>query len=278
MRAEQAVANAWADRISQMIVQSVIANFEELPKDCMQSGDDSCLQNVWEEFCVQAQLEESAFWDMYLDMANDFLEASVVELDQDEQLALWLRTEPGWDWNFDHQEDKNADAIAPIAVDEIVTHLSEQLLRAAADYESDTIERYLSQSEYEYEEDDEDEVDCEDVRQEDTVDSVSKKLLTDDGDRRSITPYIRVLEHLSYILECAALNYLGEAKSELLNLAGHLESDDHFAIENSANIAEELRAAECFYRHENTPSKASSILIRVSRGLWKPVMNYISDE
>lgn len=157
MRAEQEVANAWADRIAQMIVQSVITNLNELPKDCMQSGDDSCLQNVWEEFCVQVQGEESFFWDTYLDIAYDFLEASVAKLDPDEQLALWLVTEPGWSWNYDHKEDKDTDAIAPIAVDEIVTHLNEQLLCAAADYESATIERHLSRLEGEEDEEDEDE-------------------------------------------------------------------------------------------------------------------------
>jgi hypothetical protein len=160
MRPEQAVTAFLADKISRSVVQSVITYLEGLPRDCMQSGDDSPLKNVWEEYCAQVQGEESVFWDAYTDTAESALHDAVEKLDRYEKLALWLQTDSGWDWNYDHAEDQQADELAPVAIDEIVSHLRDALDRAAADYESETLERYkygLDPDEESVDEDDEEE-------------------------------------------------------------------------------------------------------------------------
>lgn len=41
-------------------------------------------------------------------------------------------------------------------------------------------------------------------------------------------PVIKTLEHLSYVIECVAMDYLGEAKYELECLCLKLESDSEF--------------------------------------------------
>lgn len=156
MRPEQAVASAWADKIARTIVQSVIAYFEGLPRDCMQSGDNSSLLNVWEEYCAQVQDEESVFWDVYSEMADDELAAAVEKLDRYEKLALWLQTDEGWDWNYDYMEGQDAHEVAPVLTEEIVRYLKDKLHSAAADYESETLDRYIYQMDEadEYEEED----------------------------------------------------------------------------------------------------------------------------
>lgn len=58
-----------------------------------------------------------------------------------------------------------------------------------------------------------------------------------------LLPLLRVLDDLAYIVECAALDIMGEGKSELSRLCDHLENDASHAIEGRQEIAVELRQA-----------------------------------
>lgn len=85
-----------------------------------------------------------------------------------------------------------------------------------------------------------------------------------------ISPYLLTLDHLGYILECAALNYNGEGKTELQRLVDLLESDPRFSIENRAEVVSQLREALQLYMHGSS-AHATGILSGVSRRLWSPV-------
>ena len=77
-----------------------------------------------------------------------------------------------------------------------------------------------------------------------------------------------VLDHLSYITECLAQEFLGEAKTELANLANNLKSDNSFQFYGSQHLAESLDDAYLLLRHRKDRD-AIAIVCSNSRTLWK---------
>ena len=71
----------YCDRIVRLV--------QDLPDDCRQSGDDSVLTDVWEE---------------YLDVVTSLIHSEVKGLDTATKRAIWLQTEEGMDWTFDNDE------------------------------------------------------------------------------------------------------------------------------------------------------------------------------
>jgi hypothetical protein len=83
-----------------------------------------------------------------------------------------------------------------------------------------------------------------------------------------MTATLTILNHLNYIIECVALDYLGEAKSSLTDLCKHLESDSsEYAIENRKLMASQLHAVLEAYRHGDNTA-AISLLVQINRSLW----------
>lgn len=114
--------------------------------DCRLSGDDSILQNVWEEVCVQAQAEHSVYWDAYIETIESLLVQAVNALTPVERQNLWLRTDNGEEWEGENDVSEGAGAdIAkpPVYLDDIVDYLKDRLLTTAYDYENVNIRDYL---------------------------------------------------------------------------------------------------------------------------------------
>jgi hypothetical protein len=135
-----------ADISADTIVDDTICRLQERT-DCRLSGDDSNLQNVWAEICVQMQGEESVAWDAYVGMIDASLLSAVDALKPVERQSLWLETEGGLEWQDENEDDDDGerakDRTAPVDVDEIVNYLKELLLAEAADFENDNIRRFL---------------------------------------------------------------------------------------------------------------------------------------
>jgi hypothetical protein len=163
MRIEEAVTKAWASVLTEQILQEVMSGLRQMKFDLMLSGEDSGLKNVWEEVCVQVQLEESFFWDAYLETIEQAIAVRLDELDRAVLLALWSTTDSGWDWIFDHHGDKDGDHEAPVDQSEIISALRGKLLAMAADYTNSNISRFHALhygcDYYEGEEDDEEDAD-----------------------------------------------------------------------------------------------------------------------
>lgn len=170
MRIEEHIVASWAAKLSERAVTDVVLHLEGM--EATLSGD-SGLENVWEEVCAQVQGEESIDWSTYEDIIVDLLHSVVKGLDRDAQLALWAATDSGWDYIYDHHADKNGAVGAPLDIGAIVAKLKEDVLSAAADYESPRLYRYIwGEDDPEYDEDeeyeeDEDEADAEEESQED---------------------------------------------------------------------------------------------------------------
>ena len=81
---------------------------------------------------------------------------------------------------------------------------------------------------------------------------------------------LKILEHLSYILECFLVCANGEAKSELDTLINRLDSDPRYAVGDAGEIALKLRRAVEDYS-DGEERRGASLLGQVSRSLWKRV-------
>jgi hypothetical protein len=144
MRAESAVANAWATELSERIVRQAITDLEEMPYDCPLPGEDCGLESMWEEICVQVQGEPSYEWDVYVETMETIVGGLIEELPRSARLALWLKTDQGCDWLHDHRDDERGEDAAPLCNDEITAVLMSGLLEKARDFQNDRISRYLS--------------------------------------------------------------------------------------------------------------------------------------
>ena len=85
-----------------------------------------------------------------------------------------------------------------------------------------------------------------------------------------MSPLLTVLNDLSWVIECAAQDHMGEGKSELALLCSNLRDDPEYRIEDRAEIAAELEVALMAYRPGDIAEGATK-LTSISRRLWKVV-------
>jgi hypothetical protein len=127
--------------VCQRISRQVIRNLQGLnDKNSLLSGDDSGLVNIWDEVCVQMQLEESCFWDVYEDLIETFVRSYVEKLPDHERDAAWLITFEGESWNCEPEDDRDPD---PVFHDDIVKHISGYVLTTGNDWSNHRIRSYI---------------------------------------------------------------------------------------------------------------------------------------
>lgn len=80
-----------AEGVCQRVTSSVISGLQQ-QRSCCLSGEDSGLQNAWDEICVQLQQGYYIFWDSYDLTVRAFVEQEVRKLRTFEQQAVWLQT------------------------------------------------------------------------------------------------------------------------------------------------------------------------------------------
>lgn len=80
---------------------------------------------------------------------------------------------------------------------------------------------------------------------------------------------LRPLDDLAWLLECAALTYTGELKSELDGLCVRIrEREDGYTAEPVRTALPQLEAALAAYRADR-PLDGAGLLSRVSRAWWQ---------
>ena len=144
MRIEQHIVAAWARQLSDKLIKDSIEALVQMDGHELLSGEDSGLNNVWEEICVQVQQEESIYWDVYVETMEYLLADSPDLLDQDARMALWVVTDEGSDYVDAHHADDDGVGDVPVLEDEIVSELKDKLLSAAANYSNSRITRFLT--------------------------------------------------------------------------------------------------------------------------------------
>ena len=108
------------------------------------SGDDSGMENVWEEICVQVQYDEFPMWGAYVETAKALLVGDVEDLPAHEREALWLRSDQGDEWD---SEDENEREAYPVLNDDIVDYLwNEHLLPEAGRFSNERTRGYFDRA------------------------------------------------------------------------------------------------------------------------------------
>jgi hypothetical protein len=135
---EDAVIRQLAKAAVDRTVAAAVTKLDEM-HDCL-SGDDSPLETVWEEICVQVQHEQSFSWDAYDQVVRDLIEGELPNLQDFELTAIWFQTDEGLDWVCTDPEDRDNDVFMN---DDVINHIADALYSLAADFERDRIREYL---------------------------------------------------------------------------------------------------------------------------------------
>lgn len=138
----------WAQKVRDDLVMKTMSHLMQ-QKD-LTSGDDTCLENNWEEYCIQVQDEESIAWDAYQDHIEMLMSGYFEELPLLEQLTLWLCCDDGMKWYYDQNREADFKIDdAPIVFEECHRELLSALNEVATEYSNDNIERYIHRFEEE---------------------------------------------------------------------------------------------------------------------------------
>ena len=109
--------------------------------DCLQSGYDSLLVNLWEEIVVQVKDEVSFTWELYRDTVLDIIFFHLDKLPLHSKQAIWLQTDPGIEWDCD---EALASDLCPTNIKDISQYIFDNyLIEAAGEYTNDRIEKFL---------------------------------------------------------------------------------------------------------------------------------------
>lgn len=139
---ERTIVNTVAEQAAQRITRKVIAALQKLNQTL--SGDDSELETTWDEICAQVQFEQSVYWDVYDETVRDLVESLAAKLPKHERGAIWLQTDPGFDWLL---EDSNVREAYPVSDEDIVDYLTREYIYVEADrWTNDRIRAFLDRS------------------------------------------------------------------------------------------------------------------------------------
>lgn len=119
MRTEKDILREFARDIAERISRKTISALQKITDTL--SGEDSELNNAWDEICVQVQSEQSFFWDAYDETVQSFVSAYVEELKPHEKSALWFQTEQGWDWLYEPEEEREENP--PVLMEDITQYI-----------------------------------------------------------------------------------------------------------------------------------------------------------
>lgn len=130
------IARELGELLSQRLINGCIRDLQKMKSSGL-SGEDSDLQNVWDEICVQQQIEESIYWSAYLETINCVIKSRLDDLKLYELDAVWLLTSEGEYW-----EEENERETYPVSKTEVTAHLQYELLNKANDWSNARITKY----------------------------------------------------------------------------------------------------------------------------------------
>lgn len=141
---ESAIVKSVAESAAKRVTRKVIAELQRL-NNALLSGEDSGLQNTWDEICVQVQDEESFAWDTYVQTMESVVGAQLSALSTHECESLWLQTSEGEDWLCDEPAERHD---SPVVNDDIVRWMvSNHIIPAADNWSNPRIRAYIEHPE-----------------------------------------------------------------------------------------------------------------------------------
>jgi hypothetical protein len=107
---ESRIVRQVAEDAAERVTRRVIAALQRLTSKL--SGDDSGLESIWEELCVQMQFQESFAWEAYDETVRANVEEFVADLAPHERDAIWLQTDVGHEWEFSEPQDRKREPVS----------------------------------------------------------------------------------------------------------------------------------------------------------------------
>jgi len=140
---ESFIVRQLAEHVARRLTLRAIEDLQSMT-EVLGSGDDSGLESVWEEICVQVQYDQSVIWEAYVETMEGLLFGLVDDLPSHEQEALWLVTDQGEEW--DCEDDDRREAY-PVLHEDIVRYLlNEHLLPDAGRWSNERTAAYLERA------------------------------------------------------------------------------------------------------------------------------------
>ena len=132
-----------ADHLCRSVAAKVISDLQEITDRLF--GDESGLENLWEEICVQRQADLSVAWDTYEETVSALIEAHLEDLSGLDREAIWRQTDAGIEWECENLEQ---DEFAPPAsLRDITRFIAERHVFGHADrFSNDRIVAFLNAS------------------------------------------------------------------------------------------------------------------------------------
>ncbi len=131
---------AVADEACSRCTKQVIANLQTR-KDRLLFGEDSGLQNDWDEVCVNMQSEPSDRWSIYNDTVTAIVKIQVESLKDCEREAIWLQTPRGGEWRSESCETRDA---YPVCLPDVVHHILKSLYAEAKHWSNHRVRAYVN--------------------------------------------------------------------------------------------------------------------------------------
>lgn len=138
---EARIVEAVAEEAANSVCRKVIRELQSM-KDTL-SGEDSGLENTWDEICAQIQYEPSIYWDAYDETVRAIVFRHVRALKAHQSDAVWLQTREGSDWIDEEPEDR--EEIEDMHSDVTEYILDEYVYEQAGKWSNARIESYLDQ-------------------------------------------------------------------------------------------------------------------------------------
>jgi hypothetical protein len=145
VKSEKEIVREFAVQKCRIIVNAVRREFQTM-RDCLQSGDDSGLESIWDEICVQVQGEESFMWeDAYIPTILQYIRDYIDRLDDYARSAIWYQTDHGWEYvyEFDNKEEQERILNTCLPDEDIAYHILHQVLSLAGTWSNPRIRAYL---------------------------------------------------------------------------------------------------------------------------------------
>jgi hypothetical protein len=135
---EAGIVRELADQVALRLTRKAIALLQRTTDTL--SADDSGLETVWDEICVQLQYDYSYYWDVYDMQVRDWVHVDVAELRPHELEAIWLQTEAGCDWAS--EEDRGEEY--PVSQQDITDFIvNDYIYQKARKWTNSRIRNYL---------------------------------------------------------------------------------------------------------------------------------------
>lgn len=141
MNPYERIVSEIADACSGRLVKRVVRRLQRIPITL--SGEDSGLQNAWDDTCAQVQQEQSVFWEMFDEMVESAIEAELGKMVRYELEALWIETDEGVEWSgTDEAEGARAAPSTPT----VVSAIKMKVYGRASDWTNARLREYLKAS------------------------------------------------------------------------------------------------------------------------------------